>query len=66
MSEQIEFQHIVVNLVEVEMRGPPRCRNVVGRVLDRREIVNVHVVRNDDDSSRMLSGRPFDVLTMNG
>src|SRR5699024_9036439 len=59
-AEYIELEKVVVDRVEVEMRRFPLCCSIICRILYRREIVYIHVIRNNDDSARMLSRRPFD------
>src|SRR5699024_11448512 len=60
VAEYIELEKVVVDRVEVEMRRLPLCCSIICGILYRREIVYIHVIRNNDDSARMLSRRPFD------
>ena len=60
MAQDVHLQNIVVDRVEIEVGRFPGRRLVVGRVLNRREVVNFHVVGHDDDPGRVLAGRPLD------
>ena len=42
------------------MRRFPFRLNIIRRILYRREIEDVHIIRDDDDAPRVLSGRPLD------
>ena len=46
------------------MRRDDICCRVVRRVLYRTKLINLVVIRTDNDSARMLSGRPFHARTM--
>ncbi|MPM78708.1 hypothetical protein SDC9_125719 [bioreactor metagenome] len=59
VSKYIQFQHVIMDGVEVEVGRFPLRVLRIGRELDRCEIIDIHVVRNDDDAAGMLSGRPF-------
>ena len=48
------------------MSRPPDGFRFVGRILDRREVIDIHVGRNNDDAARMLTGRPLDALAAGG
>src|SRR4051812_46932034 len=49
--------------MEVKMRCPPVRSRIICRELNWREIKNFHIVWNDDNSTRMLPGIPFDAST---
>ena len=49
-----------MNRVEVEVCRLPFRTHIVCRILNRTNIVNIHIVRYDDDPTWVLSGRPFD------
>ena len=60
VTKTVELQNIVVNRVEIEVSRAPGRIDVVCRILNRREIINIHVVGNNQNSGRVLSGRAFD------
>src|SRR5690606_12027600 len=45
--------------MKIEMRRFPFRVSIVSRILDRRKIVNFHIVRHNDNPARMLPGRSF-------
>ena len=56
VSENIEFQQVVVDRVVIEMRRDGTCRHIVRRVLHRCKRVNLLSEGQYDDTARMLSG----------
>ena len=57
MAEHIELEEVVLHAVIFEMRGDGFALGVVRRVLDRAEILDVHIVRHDDEAAGMLTRR---------
>ena len=55
MSENIQFQEVVVNLVIIKVRRDRVF--ILGRVLNRCKCVNLLSVGQNDDTARMLPGR---------
>ncbi len=49
-----------MNRVEIKVGGFPGRTLVISRVLNRRKVVDVHVIRHNDDPSWVLTGRPLD------
>ena len=66
MAQDIKFQDVVVDLMEIEVCRLPVCKRIVGRILHRGKIMDVHVQRNDDDAAGVLTGRSFDPFTQLG
>ena len=60
MSENVQLQKVLIDLVIIEVSRYDVSVPLVGRFLYRTELIYLVVVRNDDDTSRMLSGRPLD------
>ena len=60
MTQHIEFEDVLIDIVEVKVSRLPFSRHVIRWILDRRKVVNIHVVRNNNDSSRVLSCCPLD------
>ena len=66
VAEDIEFQDVVMDIMEIEVRRFPFGIRVIGRILNRRKVIDVHGARDDDDAAGMLAGCPFDTLTSVG
>ena len=60
MSEDIQFQDIVMNRMEIKVGRFPLRILIIRWVLDRGEIIDIHIVGNNDDPPRVLTSRPFD------
>ena len=71
MSQNIQFQQIVVNGVVVEVGGNNSALHIIGRMLHRCKLIDIMSVRENNNSSRVLSrtspdpgtslGNPFDL-----
>ena len=46
--------------MEVKVGGLPLSCHIVSWILDRCKVINIHVVRDYNDSARVLSSRPLD------
>ena len=46
--------------MEVEVGGLPLGRHIISWILDWCKVINIHVVRDNNDSARVLSSRPLD------
>ncbi|KXT69721.1 hypothetical protein SGODD07_01734 [Streptococcus gordonii] len=46
--------------MEVKVGSLPLGRHIVSWILDRCKVINIHVVRDNNDSARVLSSRPLD------
>ena len=46
--------------MEVEVSGLPLSCHIICWILDRCKVINIHVVRDNNDSARVLSSRPLD------
>ena len=55
MSQYIEFEDVLIDIMKVKVSGLPFSRDVIRWILDRRKIIDVHVVRNNNNSPRVLS-----------
>ena len=66
MSQNIKFQKVRINLMIIEMGRDGSCLHIIGRMLHRREGVNLLAYRQNNDSTRMLSGRTSDTDTAAG
>ena len=62
MSQNIELQNGIVHGTEVEVRRNDAARRLVGRILYRRELIHIHLLRNYDNSSRMLRSCSLDAV----
>ena len=60
MAQNIHFQNIVMDRVEIKVGRFPSGILIVGRILNRRKVVNIHVGWHDQNPCRMLSSRPLD------
>ncbi|CRF29628.1 Uncharacterised protein [Streptococcus pneumoniae] len=60
MSQYIEFEDVLIDIVEVKVSGLPFSRDIICWILDRRKIVDIHIVRNNNDSPRVLACCPLD------
>ena len=49
MSQNIHFQNVVMNRMEIKVRGFPGRILIIGWILYRRKVVDTHVIRHDDD-----------------
>ena len=56
MSEDIQFQQVVIDRMVVEMGRRDIRRHIVRRMLYRRKFIDIVTMRKHDDTSRMLSG----------
>ena len=55
MPQYIEFEDVLVDIMEVKVSGLPFSRHIIRWILDRRKVVDIHVVRNNNDSPGVLS-----------
>ena len=60
MPQYIEFEDILIDIMEVKVSRLPFSRHVIRWILNRRKVVDIHVVRNNNDSSWVLSCSPLD------
>lgn len=60
VAENVELDESAADGVIIEVGCDGAAVHVVGRVLNRREEVDVHVARHDHDAGRMLARRRFD------
>ena len=60
MPQNIHFQNIIVDRVEIKVGSFPGGVLVIGRILNRGEIVNIHIIGHNNNPRRVLTGRPFD------
>ena len=60
VSKNIKLEDIFIDIVEVEVGGLPLGGHIVSWILDRCKVINIHVVRDNNDSTRVLSSRPLD------
>ena len=66
MPQLVELADGIVNRVEVEVRGDVVGVLVVGRVLHRAEIVNLHPARHNNHAARVLAGGALDAGAAGG
>ena len=60
MSQDIELEDVLIDIVEVKVSGLPFSCHIICRILDRSKVIDIHIVWNNNDSPRVLTGRPFD------
>ena len=60
MSQDIELEDVLIDIVEVKVGGLPFSCHIICRILDRSKVIDIHIVWNNNDSPRVLTGRPFD------
>ena len=60
MTQDIQFQQVMIDGMVVEMCCRDPAFHIVGRMLHRREFIDVVSVRKDDNTAGMLSGTPPD------
>ena len=60
MSQDIELEDVLIDIVEVKVSGLPFSGHIICRILDRSKVIDIHIVWNNNDSPWMLTGRPFD------
>ena len=60
MPQHIEFEDVLIDIVEVKVSRLPFSRHVIRWILDRRKVVYIHVVRNNNNSPGVLSCCPLD------
>ncbi len=60
VSENIQFQQVMIDGMIVKMRGHGRRSHIVGRPLDRRERLDFLPDGQDNDAARVLSRRAAD------
>jgi len=66
MTQYIEFEDVLIDIVEVKVGGLPFSRHVIRWILDRSKVVDIHVVRNNNDSPRVLSRCALDTSSTLG
>ncbi len=60
MSQNIQLQKIMVNLMVIEVGGDDRGMDIIGRMLHRRKGIDLLAVGQHHDTARMLScGAPY-------
>ena len=60
MSQHIELEDVLIDIVEVKVGGLPFSCHIICRILDRSKVIDIHIVWNNNDPPRVLTGRPFD------
>lgn len=60
VAEDVELDESAADGVIIEMGRDGAAVHIVGRMLNRREEMNVHVARHDHNAGRMLARRRFD------
>ena len=60
MTQDIEFEDIFIDIVEVEVGGLPGSSVVIGRILNRSKVIDIHIIWNNNDTTRVLTSCPFD------
>ena len=60
MSQDIELEDVLIDIVEVKVSGLPFSCHIICRILDRSKVIDIHIVWNNNDSPWVLTGRPFD------
>ena len=63
MSQNIEFEKVLIDRVIIKMRRHDTRFHIIGRVLDRCEGIDVFSVRHNDNTTRMLSCAASDART---
>ena len=66
VTEDIEFQEVIREVMIFEMGRTPGGILVVGVILDRRDIFDLHVIRQYDDTAGMLAGGALDAFAAGG
>ena len=60
MSQDIELEDVLIDIVEVKVSGLPFSCHIICWILDRSKVIDIHIVWNNNDSPRVLTGRPLD------
>ena len=60
MAQHIQLQQVVLHGVVFKVRSDDIGVRVVRRVLDRAEIVDLHIAGNDDHTAGVLTGGALD------
>ena len=60
MAELVKLEQRIVQIFEFKVGGQQTALDVVGRVLDRAEVIDVEGIRHNDHAARVLAGRPLD------
>ena len=63
MSENIQLEKTSVQLVVIIVGGNDRRCHIIGRMLNRRKIIDIMIGRNDQYSAGMLTGCSLDLKT---
>ena len=58
VSEDVELQQVMVDLMVIEVGGDDRAGNIIGRMLYRGEGVDLLAMRQHDDTARVLARGP--------
>ena len=66
MAQHIQLQQVVLHRVVLKVRGDDIGVGIIRRVLDRAEIVNLHIAGNDDQTAGVLTGGTLDAHTALG
>ena len=59
MSQDIELEDVLIDIVEVKVGGLPFSCHIICRILDRSKVIDIHIVWNNNDPPRVLTGRPL-------
>ena len=60
MPQYIELEDVLIDIVEVKVSGLPFSGHIICWILDRSKVIDIHVVWNNNDPARVLTGRPLD------
>ena len=60
MSQDIELEDVLIDIVEVKVSGLPFSCHIICRILDRSKVIDIHIVWNNNDSPWVLTSCPFD------
>ncbi len=63
MTQLVQLEQGVVEVLELEVSGQQAARHIVRRVLDGAEVIDLIGIRHDDHAAGMLAGGTLDAGT---
>ena len=60
MPQYIEFEDVLIDIVEVKVSRLPFSSHIIGRILYWSKVIDIHIVRDNYNSPWVLTGRPLD------
>ena len=55
MPQNIQLQHVLIDIVEVKVSCLPSSSYIISRILNRCKIIDIHIIWNNNDTTWVLT-----------